>query len=453
MQLPGFTLQQCRRRLYLLDQQSARHHQQAGCRAALSGRCRRPLRPSTAAIPSRSAAPASSRSPSRPLPPPSARPTARRLALRTRFRAGAHCMPGAACRQDDDRHRRSGGNAVQGSPQPDAPRMAAAGTPHATEIVVRDGETISGLSQRYKVPADVIMKVNGLSATKGLKTGQKLVIPAYAYSSKGPSRRLPTPSRRRTASTICRPPRRTRSPCCRSSRSSRRASPPRRSTLRPPQASRRSRRPRRRSAKATGAAGTYTVQSGDTLSSIARKTGVGVVALKQANGMQDGLLKIGQTLKVPAGGTATVASAKPAKVDPVTTATTQPGKGDAVGNARLLHAAEEGCEGHPAGRGRRRGRARCHRHRQDALAGARPRDLRFRRPARTVSTSPCRRARRSRRPRTASSSMPATASRNSATRCWCATRTGWSPSTATPVRSRCSAARRSSAARKSRCRA
>ncbi len=69
--------------------------------------------------------------------------------------------------------------------QPDAPKMATAGgTPHATEIVVRDGETISGLAQRYKVPADVIMKVNGLSATKGLKTGQKLVIPAYAYSSK-----------------------------------------------------------------------------------------------------------------------------------------------------------------------------------------------------------------------------------------------------------------------------
>ncbi|WP_292411917.1 efflux RND transporter periplasmic adaptor subunit [Mesorhizobium sp.] len=36
------------------------------------------------------------------------------------------------------------------------------------------------------------------------------------------------------------------------------------------------------------------------------------------------LLKIGQTLKVPAGGTATVAAAKPVKVDPVTTATTQP---------------------------------------------------------------------------------------------------------------------------------
>ncbi len=81
---------------------------------------------------------------------------------------------------------------------------------------------------------------------------------------------------------------------------------------------------------AAKAGGSYTVQQGDTLSSIARKTGVGVVALKQANGMQDGILKIGQTLKVPAGGTVAVASAKPAApaktaaVDPVTTATTQP---------------------------------------------------------------------------------------------------------------------------------
>ncbi|TIO99887.1 MAG: M23 family metallopeptidase, partial [Mesorhizobium sp.] len=74
--------------------------------------------------------------------------------------------------------------------------------------------------------------------------------------------------------------------------------------------------------------GTYTVQQGDSLSSIARKTGVGVTALKQANGMKDGLLKIGQTLKVPAGGTVAVAAAKPVAtkptVDPVTTATTQP---------------------------------------------------------------------------------------------------------------------------------
>ncbi|MER9336307.1 LysM peptidoglycan-binding domain-containing M23 family metallopeptidase [Mesorhizobium sp. M0293] len=207
--------------------------------------------------------------------------------------------------------------------QPDAPRVAAAGTPHATEIVVRDGETISGIAQHYKVPADVIMKVNGLSATKGLKTGQKLVIPAYAYSSKGEPKvadakpakdgkhDLPATAPDKVA-VLPQQPKLKEGKSAAQGDTSAAANQPKEP------------KPQMAAAKATGAAGTYTVQSGDTMSSIARKTGVGVVALKQANEMKDGLLKIGQTLKVPTGGAATVASAKPAKIDPVTTATTQP---------------------------------------------------------------------------------------------------------------------------------
>ncbi|MCV3208716.1 peptidoglycan DD-metalloendopeptidase family protein [Mesorhizobium sp. YC-39] len=218
--------------------------------------------------------------------------------------------------------------------EPDAPRMATAGgKPHATEIIVKDGETISGLSRRYGVPADAIMKVNGLSETKGLKSGQKLVIPAYAYSSKDTSGKEAAPKL-----ADAKPANGTKHDVP--------ASAPEKVAVLPQQpklkegksaaqvdASAAADQPKDAKAaqkvaavapKATGAGGTYTVQQGDTLSAIARKTGVGVVALKQANGMQDGLLKIGQTLKVPAGGTTTVASAKPAKVDPVTTATTPP---------------------------------------------------------------------------------------------------------------------------------
>ncbi|TPM31508.1 peptidoglycan DD-metalloendopeptidase family protein [Mesorhizobium sp. B2-3-4] len=205
--------------------------------------------------------------------------------------------------------------------QPDQPRMAQAGTPHATEIVVRDGETISGLAAHYKVPADVIMKVNGLSPTKGLKTGQKIVIPAYAYSSKAEPKvadakpvkdgkhDLPATAPDKVA-VLPQQPKLKEGKSAAQVDASAAASQPK--EPKPAQV-----------AKTAGGAGTYTVQSGDTMSSIARKTGVGVVALKQANGMKDGILKIGQTLKVPAGGTATVASAKPVKVDPVTTATTQ----------------------------------------------------------------------------------------------------------------------------------
>ncbi|PDQ17758.1 peptigoglycan-binding protein LysM [Mesorhizobium sanjuanii] len=204
--------------------------------------------------------------------------------------------------------------------EPDAPRMATAGgKPHATEIIVRDGETVSGLSRRYGVPADAIMKVNGLSETRGLKSGQKLVIPAYAYSSKeaapkiadakpsnGTKHDVPTSASEKVAVLP-------QQPKLKEGKSTAQVD-----------ASAASGQPKDAKAAPKAASGTYTVQQGDTLSAIARKTGVGVVALKQANGMQDGLLKIGQTLKVPAGGTATVASAKPAKVDPVTTATTPP---------------------------------------------------------------------------------------------------------------------------------
>jgi murein DD-endopeptidase MepM/ murein hydrolase activator NlpD len=64
------------------------------------------------------------------------------------------------------------------------------------------------------------------------------------------------------------------------------------------------------------------VQEGDTLSRIAKRTGVGVTAIKEANGLSDGLIRVGQTLKIPgAGGSAKVASAAPATDAVVTNAT------------------------------------------------------------------------------------------------------------------------------------
>jgi murein DD-endopeptidase MepM/ murein hydrolase activator NlpD len=81
-------------------------------------------------------------------------------------------------------------------------------------------------------------------------------------------------------------------------------------------------------AKASTAPGTYKVQEGDTLSKIARKTGVSSAALKSANGLQDGTIRIGQTLQIPAAGAATVAAAAPAPkaADPVVTGATVPSK-------------------------------------------------------------------------------------------------------------------------------
>ncbi|RWM30129.1 peptidoglycan DD-metalloendopeptidase family protein [Mesorhizobium sp.] len=212
--------------------------------------------------------------------------------------------------------------------EPDAVRSASA-APHATEIVVREGETISGLARQYHVPADAIIKVNGLDAGKGIRTGQKIVIPAYAYSSKAEPKvadnaKPTTPKQPAGApekvAVLPQQPKVKDGKSAAQVDASAAASGSKNAKPAPQMAE----------AKPAGAGGTYTVQQGDSLSSIARKTGVSATALKQANGMKDGLLKIGQTLKVPTGGTVAVASAKPAAtaakptVDPVTTATTQP---------------------------------------------------------------------------------------------------------------------------------
>ncbi len=73
----------------------------------------------------------------------------------------------------------------------------------------------------------------------------------------------------------------------------------------------------------TATSGTYTVQEGDTLTRISRKTGVSAAALQSANGLNDGVVRIGQTLKIPAGGTTAVAAATP---EPVAVSTPAPAK-------------------------------------------------------------------------------------------------------------------------------
>jgi murein DD-endopeptidase MepM/ murein hydrolase activator NlpD len=206
--------------------------------------------------------------------------------------------------------------------EPDAVRNASA-APHATEIVVREGETLSGLARHYHVPADAIVKVNGLDANKGLRAGQKIVIPAYAYSSKAEPRvadaAKPANAPKQPAGAPAKVAVLPQQPKLKDGKS------PAQVDASAAASGSKNAKPAQQvaEAKPAGAGGTYTVRQGDSLSSIARKTGVGVAAIKQANGMQDGLLRIGQTLKVPAGGSVAVAAAKPA-VDPVTTATTQP---------------------------------------------------------------------------------------------------------------------------------
>ena len=197
-----------------------------------------------------------------------------------------------------------------------------------TQITVKDGETVYNLSRRFGVPANVLLSVNGLSDASALKAGQKIVIPTYVYSrqapvsapdsdpnvadarsSRGtkydvPADKVPVPTKAPTGKVAVLPQQ------------------PKVGESDPAAANATAKAD---TAKPTAAKGGYTVQSGDTLSAIARKTGVPVTDIKAANGMKDGFLRVGQTLVIPHG-SQTVAAAKPSAVDPITTGAAGPVK-------------------------------------------------------------------------------------------------------------------------------
>lgn len=197
-----------------------------------------------------------------------------------------------------------------------------------TQITVKDGETVYNLSRRFGVPANVLLAVNGLSDANALKAGQKVVIPTYVYSRKAPvsapdsdpnvadakssrgtkydvpAEKVPVPSKAPGDNVAVLPqPPRVKENDTAATTTTAKAEPQ----------------------KPAAGKGGYTVQSGDTLSSIAKKTGVPVADLKAANGMKDGFLRIGQTLAIPQGGKI-VAAAKPATVDATVTGTAGPAK-------------------------------------------------------------------------------------------------------------------------------
>ncbi len=189
-----------------------------------------------------------------------------------------------------------------------------------TEVTVRQGETIYNLSKRFGVPASEILKANGMQSATELSSGQKVVIPTYIYS-------------RRAG--VSAPDANSKVAEANSSRGTRNEGPADKAPLPRPAPAQavlpQTPKPKEQEAGERLAASntavasserpsgnTYTVVAGDSLYAIARKTGVSAADLKAANGLSDGYLQIGQTLKVPSGSDPKVASAS-AKVDPVVT--------------------------------------------------------------------------------------------------------------------------------------
>ncbi|WP_343057331.1 peptidoglycan DD-metalloendopeptidase family protein [Chthonobacter rhizosphaerae] len=66
------------------------------------------------------------------------------------------------------------------APVPTAPRAAGWSAEGGSAVMLRQGETIATLAQRYGVPEKAIRAANGLTASSMVQPGQQIVIPTYS---------------------------------------------------------------------------------------------------------------------------------------------------------------------------------------------------------------------------------------------------------------------------------
>ena len=192
-----------------------------------------------------------------------------------------------------------------------------------TQVAVKQGETVYNLSRRFGVPADAILKANGLSSASALAAGQNIVIPTYVHSARAPvsapdANPNVADARSSTGSVHDIPSNKV--PLPGQAPAERLAILPTQPKLKEQQAGAQTASADAQRNSGAPAGNTYTVVAGDTLNGIAQKTGASVEALRQANGLSSGLIRIGQTLTIPASGAAP--RVQTASVDQTTTATT-----------------------------------------------------------------------------------------------------------------------------------
>ena len=183
-------------------------------------------------------------------------------------------------------------------PQPAAQRGADGwSSANGTPVTLREGETVHSLSKRYGVPVEAIVRTNGLKSASAVQAGQKIVIPTYSRG-EAPADRTPGNQPAERLAVLPQVPR----------ASDKQAGQQANATP----------------AKAAPTAGSvYTVQAGDTLSAIAQRLGTTTNAIKQANNLDGGIIRIGQKLTVPGVSAQNVTAAKlPAQLDPIVTGTT-----------------------------------------------------------------------------------------------------------------------------------
>lgn len=190
-------------------------------------------------------------------------------------------------------------------------------TAGGTRISVRQGDSVSSMSRRYGVPKDAILAANpGLGNGESLAAGQQVIIPTYVHGGGSRSNVAAAPL----------PPQQTGNrsydDIVTGSANQNAARPvgaqPFPSRASAPHPAPKPRRALVAQRPAAPRGGTHTVQAGETISSISRTYGISRGELIAANGLGDSnLIKIGQTLTIPAAGATNVARAAPARPDVV----------------------------------------------------------------------------------------------------------------------------------------
>ena len=232
------------------------------------------------------------------------------------------------------------------SSAPAAPAVAAAAAGSAvggwsraggTAITLRSGETLYNVSKRYGVPVKAIMDANGIANADAIQAGQQIVVPTYVYSRSAPvsapdNNPVTRASRASTGlagqampGNVAIPehsPREVAALGDGSSLDAQRKQIEQRYKPKPLTRDENDGGQAPDYSIVTGSVanpvpmdGIYTVKSGDSLSAIASRNGTTVKALMDLNGLDNQVIRIGQTLRLPTAGSqpaaATVASNAP----------------------------------------------------------------------------------------------------------------------------------------------
>ena len=177
----------------------------------------------------------------------------------------------------------AGGNTPNSMAQPaynqlgSTPTYSSGSGSSGSTVQVAPGETVFTIATRYGVPANALMKVNGISDANAVQPGQYLVIPVYSQAQNG----WVHPSQAGGAVKV--------------------AGPVPASTAKVAMTS---------AAKPAASGGVHTVAPGETVYSLSRRYGVGPNAIIASNNLQEPYgLRIGEKVRIPG---SAVASAAPA---------------------------------------------------------------------------------------------------------------------------------------------